>query len=418
MEEEIRIFGGKLLKGHVHIDGSKNLVVSLIPASLLCKEKVILHNVPPISDVDLLIKILKELNVKTSYVNKTLVIDSSEIKYKDLLNDEVRSFRASYYFMGVMLGLFGHLKILHPGGCDFGKRPIDFHLEAFKNCGVDFKEEEIISLELKENKPTTIDFKISSVGASVNTILLAASLEVETKINNIALEPEVTELLNFLSLMGVKIKGIGTKNIVIKGSKNLYGCEFNIIPDRIEAGTYALLGAACGDKISISPIIKEHLGSLFDVFDLLEIPYFYHDNKLIISKYKSSKGILIKTSPYPGFPTDLQQPLTAYLSMTNATSVIIENIYVDRFSHIEMLNIMGANIVRNNNTIIIHGVNKLIGSEVDGKDLRGGASLVIAALSAEGESLVNGLKFINRGYAGIIDKVKKLGADITLIRKE
>lgn len=418
MKEQIKVIGGKLLKGNVEIDGSKNLVVSLIPASLLCKGIVKLYNVPLISDVELLIKILGKLNVKTSYENKTLTIDSSNIKYIDLLDDDVRSFRASYYFMGVMLGLFSHLKIYHPGGCNFGKRPINYHLDAFKEFGVSFNEDEIIDLEIKDFKDTTINFKESSVGASINIILLAAYIEVETKINNVALEPEVSELLKFLSLMGVEIKGIGTRNIIIKGNKNLIGCEFEVIPDRIEAGTYALLGATCGENITIYPFVKEHLESLFNIFNLLEVPYTYKNKSLTISKCNSSKGILIETSPYPGFPTDLQQPLTTFLSQINATSVVIENIYQERFAHIPMLNKMGANIIRNNNMIIIHGVNKLIGSEVDGKDLRGGASLVIASLSAEGESLVNGFKFINRGYVGIIDKVKKLGADITLIRKE
>lgn len=418
MEEQIRIVGGKLLKGQVHIDGSKNLVVSIIPASLLCKDKVILYNVPPISDVDYLIKILNRLNVKTIYKDNTLTIDSSNIKYCDLLNDDIRSFRASYYFMGVILGMFGRLKIYHPGGCNFGKRPINYHLEAFKEMGVDYIEQEVITLKLNNKHDTVINFKSSSVGASINATLLAASLKTKTIINNIALEPEVTELLKFLARMGVNIEGIGTRNIVIKGSNNLKGHEFTIIPDRIEAGTYALIGAAIGEEMVISPVIKEHLESLFNIFDELEVPYSYKDNILTISKFNTSKGILIKTAAYPGFPTDLQQPLTAVLSKNNATSIIIENIYQNRFAHVPMLNKMGADIKINNNVIIIHGVSNLLGSKVDGKDLRGSASLVIGALIAKGESIVTGLNYINRGYASIIDKVKKLGADISLIKGE
>lgn len=418
MKEQIRIVGGKLLKGHVYIDGSKNLVVSVIPASLLCRDKVILHNVPNISDVDLLIKILDKLNVKTIYKDNTLIIDSSKIKYVDLLDDEIRSFRASYYFMGVMVGMFGHLKIYHPGGCDFGERPINYHLEAFQKMGVDYIEQEVITLNLNNKNDTIIDFKASSVGASINVILLASSLKTKTIINNIALEPEVTELLKFLSMMGVEIKGIGNSNIIIKGSNNLKGQKFTIIPDRIEAGTYALIGAAIGEEITISPVIKEHIESLINIFDVLEVPYSYKDNTLKVSKFNSSKGILIKTSPYPGFPTDLQQPLTAVLSQNLATSIIIENIYQNRFAHIPMLNKMGANITINNNVIVIYGGNHLQGSKVNGKDLRGGASLVIGALIAEGESIVTGLNYINRGYVSIIDKVKKLGANISLVKGE
>ena len=411
MKNEIRIKGQKMLNGSVHIDGSKNLIVSLIPASLLSKGRVVFHNVPLISDVFLLIDILEKLNVKTTLQDKTLSIDATNIIYQDLLYDEIKEFRASYYFIGVMLGLFGKLKIYHPGGCDFGKRPIDYHLASLKQLGVEIVEDEIIDLKYNNIKENIVEFNVSSVGATINLLLFASTIENEIKIINGAIEPEIIELIKFLRLMGVNII-VDNRTFIIKGKRKLNGAEFSVIPDRIEAGTYALLGASVGDNISISPVIKEHLESLFEIFDILEVPYEYSNHVLNISRCNINKGILIETKPYPGFPTDLQQPLTAFLTQLNATSVIIETIYENRFAHIPMLNKMGANIIKQNNIIVVVGGNQLKGAKIDGKDLRGGASLLIAALCAEGESILTGLKFINRGYENIVNKCQKLGAEI------
>ena len=411
MKNEIRIKGQKMLNGSVRIDGSKNLIVSLIPASLLSKGRVVFHNVPLISDVFLLIDILEKLNVKTTLQDKTLSIDATNIIYQDLLYDEIKEFRASYYFIGVMLGLFGKLKIYHPGGCDFGKRPIDYHLASLKQLGVEIDEDEIIDLKFNNIKENIVEFNVSSVGATINLLLFASIIENEIKIINGAIEPEIIELIKFLRLMGVNII-VDNRTFIIKGKRKLNGAEFSVIPDRIEAGTYALLGASIGDNISISPVIKEHLESLFEIFDILEVPYEYSNHVLNISRCNINKGILIETKPYPGFPTDLQQPLTAFLTQLNATSVIIETIYENRFAHIPMLNKMGANIIKQNNMIVVVGGNQLKGAKIDGKDLRGGASLLIAALCAEGESILTGLKFINRGYENIVNKCQKLGAEI------
>ena len=411
MKNEIRIKGQKMLNGSVRIDGSKNLIVSLIPASLLSKGRVVFHNVPLISDVFLLIDILEKLNVKTTLQDKTLSIDATNIIYQDLLYDEIKEFRASYYFIGVMLGLFGKLKIYHPGGCDFGKRPIDYHLASLKQLGVEIDEDEIIDLKFNNIKENIVEFNVSSVGATINLLLFASTIENEIKIINGAIEPEIIELIKFLRLIGVNII-VDNRTFIIKGKRKLNGAEFSVIPDRIEAGTYALLGASVGDNISISPVIKEHLESLFEIFDILEVPYEYSNHVLNISRCNINKGILIETKPYPGFPTDLQQPLTAFLTQLNATSVIIETIYENRFAHIPMLNKMGANIIKQNNMIVVVGGNQLKGAKIDGKDLRGGASLLIAALCAEGESILTGLKFINRGYENIVNKCQKLGAEI------
>lgn len=412
MNDELIIEGNKILRGHIKIQGSKNLSVSVIPASLLAKDIVTLNNVPPIGDVFLLIKILNYIGVKTHYKDETLIIDSRHIRYRDLTISPIGKFRASYYFMGVMIGMFHHLKIIEPGGCRFGVRPIDYHLQAFADCGVLYEEGEVYSFSLNEAKNAHILFNKSSVGASINVALLAVQLDTITKIENIALEPEVTELLLFLKKMGADIEGIGTPIITIKGGKNLHGTTYDIIPDRIEAGTYALIGASLGDPLIIEPVYKEHLEALFHIFDLLHINYAFKNHKLIIKKGYSCHGILVETSPYPGFPTDLQQPLTAFLSNIQATSIIIENIYQHRFAHIGELHKMGADIQQINQMIIIHGQQSLKGSCVNAKDLRGGAALVIASLLADGTSVVKGLNYINRGYEQLVKKLQSVGASI------
>lgn len=413
MNDELIIRGGKRLKGKVKIQGSKNLVVSLIPACLLARSKVILKNVPPISDVFWLLQIMEYLKIPTSYENETLEIDSSNFCYQDLTISPVGKFRASYYFMGVFIGMFHQLKIIEPGGCRFGVRPIDYHLKAFQECGVHFKEGEVFDFHLEKSHDAHIVFEKSSVGASINIALLAVQLPHFYIIENMALEPEVTELLKFLVAMGADIEGIGTRRIMIHGGKPLHGATFKVIPDRIEAGTYAIIGAALGDELCIEPVIKDHLEALFHIFDVLKVPYRFVGEKLIVSKGEEAIGTLVETAPYPGFPTDLQQPLTSYLSQIHATSIVIENIYQHRFSHIIELNKMGANIQQVNQMMIIHGVSHLHAAHVDGKDLRGSASLVIAALIAEGESVVSGLRYINRGYEQLVKKVQALGADIT-----
>lgn len=418
MVDELKIRGGKKLRGKVKIQGSKNLAVSLIPACLLSRDVVVLHHVPPIGDVQLLIKILHHLHVQTTYEKETLTIDARNIEYRDLIIPPVGKFRASYYFMGVLVGMFHHLKILEPGGCRFGVRPIDYHLHAFGQCGVSYQEEDVFSFSLQKAQDAHIVFERSSVGATVNTALLAVQLPTQTILENAAIEPEVTELLSFLVSMGAKIEGIGTRRIIIEGGKGLHGTEYTLIPDRIEAGTYAIIGASLGDPLEITPVYQEHLLSLFHLFDVLKVPYHFEGRTLYISHGGEAIGILVETAPYPGFPTDLQQPLTAFLARIPATSIIIENIYSQRFAHIHELNKMGADISQVNEMMIIHGNQHLVGAHVDGKDLRGGAALVIAALFAQGESVVTGLRYINRGYEQIIKKVRALGADIQKIKEE
>jgi len=415
MNEVIKIRGAKTLSGTIHISGSKNLCVSLIPAAILAKGIVVIHNIPPISDVYHLVSILEDLNVFVRYHEDTLVIDSSQIVFKDLTMPEMGKLRASYYFYSVFLGMFQTFNANTIGGCRLGDRPIDLHLSAFEKMGAKIEEKEgIYKFEAQKLNPAHIVFEKVSVGATINAILLAVQIKGKTTLENVAIEPEITELVNFLMLMGAKIVGAGTSILTIYGGKSLHGCEFSNIPDRIEAGTYALIGAAVGKNLKIKPIIPSHIRTLLDIFDVLHIPYQVKNSELIVSKGEVTSGVVILTSPYPGFPTDLQQPLTTFLSVSNYTSVIIESIYDNRFAHVVELNKMGADISVNNMNIIIHGVKKLNGVEVSGKDLRGAVSLVLAGLMAQGETTVKGLEFLNRGYENMIAKLKKVHADIEL----
>lgn len=417
--KKLLIEGGKLLQGHIHISGSKNLCISLIPAALLSRDIVILKNVPPIADVFTMIDVLKFLNVTTIFEDDKLIIDAREIEYADLVMPEINKIRASYYFMGALTGLFSHLKILAPGGCKFGARPIDFHLSVFEKLGVSFTENEnAYDFRKKDFHPCEHTFAISSVGATINAVLLASQIKGTSIFHNIALEPEVCEFLKFMAEIGVEIEEIGLSSIKVKGGNPLHGGTFEIIPDRIEAGTYALIGAAIGDPLIISPVIEKHLEILFQIFSKLQIYYHFNDKTLIIWRKFTNVPITIKTGPFPMFPTDLQQPITSFLARNEATSIIEETIYEDRFAHIPELNKMGADIIRTKSKIVINGRKNLIGANVTGKDLRGGASLVIAGLMAEGKTIVEGLEHINRGYQNLVEKLVNIGAQITLITED
>lgn len=419
MEACLKIKGGKMLEGEVEIAGSKNLCVALIPAALLSRDIVILNNIPMISDVENLINILRALNVTAKYCDGQLTIDSSNIKYLDLNMVEMTQLRASYYFYSVMLNLFSHLIAKPAGGCSFGKRPINLHLDAFTKLGVIYsRSDNGYEFNAQQLLGQEIVFPFSSVGATINAAVLALNCVGKTTIYNAALEPEVTELLLFLKAMGAKIENIGTSTLVIYGGANLHGCTFSNIPDRIEVGTYALIGASCAKRLRIKNVVLEHITSLLKIFDLLKIDYQIDNNDLIVKKTIPSGELSIKTAPYPGFPTDLQQPLTAYLSCGRAKIKLQEDIYINRFAHIKELKKMGANIKLHDNTLEINGVPSLKGTVVDGYDLRGGASLVIACLIADGESIVRGLKYINRGYDNIIYKLQKLHAAIELCQWE
>lgn len=411
--KKIIIQGGSKLNGDVFVAGSKNASLALIAASLLTKDKVIIQNVPKIQDVFELLEIIKTLNVKYDFVSSVLIIDSSKIEYRSLNIEAVKKLRASYYLMGIMLTLFNKCEICYPGGCDLGNRPIDMHLLSFKELGVSIRfEKGIYKLELLSPKNSTITFNKKSVGATINTLFLASSFE-QVKIKNISIEPEVMQVIEALTLMGVEIL-VEEENCVIKGRKNKNGFMISVIPDRIEAGTYALIGAATSNELRIHNVKIDHLKSLLDVFDEINVKYSFIKNELVIYESKNIKGIEITTNPYPGFPTDLQQPLTALLTKASSDSVIEETIYKDRTAHIYELNNMGANIKINKGKYYIQGNKKLKGKMIIGKDLRGTASLILAALMSEGKSEILGLNYLERGYSNLINNLKEIGAKIDI----
>ena len=411
---KIKIVGQKELNGEIVISGSKNAALGVIASSLLCKDKVILTNVPYIQDTLDMIEILKELNVEAKFKDDILIIDSKNIMYNKLINPLVKKFRASYYFMGVLLALFNKCEIIGPGGCNFGDRPIDIHLDFFSKMGTTIEcEEHFIFVR---NKPHLKEytFKKKSVGASINALLYLSAIEEEITLHNISIEPEVIQVIEALIAMGVSVRLIND-TCIIKGVKKKKSFEIRIIPDRIEIGTYAFIGAMCAKKICLKNIEVNHLSWLIDLLNKLNIKFEISKEMLVVFKSEDIKGTKIKTEPYPGFPTDLQQPLTTLLLTSSSDSVIEETIYSSRMAHVNELVKMGAKLKVINNKIYIKGNNSLVGCKLSGKELRGGASLIMAALISNGESIIEGLEYIERGYTRIIDNLKRLGANIDVI---
>lgn len=415
MEKKLKIKGGKLLTGTIDIDGSKNAALALIPASLLAKNVVTLNNVPRISDVFDMLDILSILNVKYQFINNTLTIDSTSIINKPLLSDNVKKIRASYYFIGALLSLFNEVTIAYPGGCKIGERPIDFHLNALAKTGVEINiDNDKLHFSYSYISNTTIVFPSTSVGATINLILASAKRENLIVLDNISCEPEVMQVIDFLNMCGAKIKKIDEKTLIIIGNDFSKNIEFNIMQDRIESGTYCILGALLGNKLTIKNAGLRHLQSLLLLLSQIGIIYKIENDSITFYQTKRKKTFTISTAPYPLFPTDLQQPLCVLASTIPGISYIYEGIYLDRKKHIQELNKLGCNIKSFNNKIIIEGPSNLKGSEITAYDLRGGAALIIAALVASGTSLISGVNYINRGYSDFVNKLEKVGACISM----
>ena len=409
----LKVKGNRLLKGMIEVKGSKNASLALITASLLNKGKVTLENVPNIIDVNELINILRYLNVRVKFKNNILEIDSSNIEYKSLSIPEVKKFRASSYLMGAFLSLFKKVEIYNPGGCNFSNRPIDYHLNGFKEFGVDVNESEV--LFLKENSIHNGYYKIPniSVGTTIDLLLFSSLHDNLFILDNVALEVEVIEVINFLKLLGVEITKIKERTLIIKGKKELNkDVKFRVMNDRIEAGSLALLGALLGDNLCIKGFDLFSNLYLLNIFNKLKVPYKLENDKLIISKFNDFDGIEVETNPYPFFPTDLQPLLCVFLATGKEKSIIKENIYPSRMSHINELNKLGFNFEVNNNKVIIKGINKLKGNTVTALDLRGGFSLLMGALLIDEVSIINNDHFIKRGYEDFINRLVNLGAII------
>lgn len=412
-QEVIKIRGGRTLNGEVNISGAKNSAVAIIPATLLAQGHVKLEGLPQISDVKTLVSLLEDLNIKATLKGTELEVDTTEIKNAVLPNNKVESLRASYYMMGAMLGRFKKCVIGLPGGCPLGPRPIDQHIKGFKALGAEIDESSATSMkiEAKELKGAHIFLDMVSVGATINIMLAAVYATGQTVIENAAKEPEVVDVANFLTSMGANIKGAGTSTIKITGVKKLHGSEYQVIPDRIEAGTYMCIAAACGENIILNNIVPKHVETLTAKFSELGVNVDVQDERLRINNNAPYQFVDIKTLVYPGFATDLQQPITPLLFMANGPSFVTDTIYPERFKHVEELKRMGANIEVDEGTATIKP-STLHGAEVYASDLRAGACLIIAGLIAEGVTTIYNVKHIYRGYTDIVEHLKALGADI------
>ena len=411
--KRIKIEGGKTLTGTVKISGAKNSVVALIPAAILCDEKVEIHNIPNISDIDALDEILRFIGAKIEKNNDTLIIDASDINNIEIPENISKKLRASYYFMSALLGKYKKVDMYFPGGCNIGKRPIDQTLKAFRALGATVIEDNNkYSIRAEKLVGAEISLDMPSVGATVNAIYASVRAEGTTIIINAAREPEINNIVDFLNKMGAKIEGAGTSTIKIEGVNYLKSANIVSIPDRIETGTYVIIGALLGDNLRIENIIPEHIQALLDKLEEANVDFKVYDNYIIVNKSNNLKPITVETKGYPGFATDLQQPLTALLTQCDGVSYLTETIYENRFKNVEYLNKMGANITINDRTIEIEGKTLLHGCEVTATDLRAGACMVIAGLIAEGTTTINEINHVLRGYENIIQKLTLVGAKI------
>ena len=413
--KRIKIEGGRTLSGTINISGAKNSAVALIPAAILSDEKVVIDNIPNISDIDALEEILLYLNADIKREDGKVIIDSSKIVNKEVPEAISKKLRASYYFMSSLLGKYKYVEMYFPGGCSIGARPIDQTLKGYRALGATVIEEgNKFTIKADELIGNTVYLDMPSVGATVNIILASVKAKGETVIENAAKEPEIVNVATFLNNMGAKITGAGTSTITIQGVDYLGKCYTEVIPDRIETGTYILAGALIGDNLTVNNIIPEHVDSLLGKLKEIGCNMKITDNSVTISKINDGKPINVKTLGYPGFPTDLQQPLTTLLTQLNGTSTLEETIYENRFQNVPYLVNMGANIEINGKSIKVQGPTPLKGTNVVATDLRAGACLVLAGLAASGTTVVDNVEHVLRGYENIIGKLSNVGAKIEL----
>lgn len=414
--QQLVIDGGKTLSGTIKINGAKNSAVALLPAAILAENTATLYEIPPITDIDVLIDIIELLNGECIQEENKIIIKNDNLKNVTIPQELSQKLRASYYFMGALLAKFNHVEIYFPGGCNFGSRQIDFHLKGFESLGasVTILEDGKYVIDAQELKGADIYLDFPSVGATINLILAATKAKGKTVLNNAAKEPEIINVVNFLNSMGAKIIGAGTSTITIIGVDKLNDGFSEVIPDRIEAGTYIIAGALIGDNLKIENIIPQHISSLLTKLKEMNIPYKLEEDSITISKAHNIKPTNITTLVYPGFPTDLAQPITVLLSQAAGISIIEETIYKKRMGHVAYLNKMGCHIEVNENIEKITGPTNLIGTEVEASDLRAGATLFLAALIADGKTVIRNVEYILRGYANIVNKLSNVGAKIYL----
>ncbi len=412
------IQGGNPLSGEVTIGGAKNSTVALIPAAILADTPVQFDSVPDILDVHNLMAILESMNVSSHFENGVLDIDPTHIEENVLPGKAIKSLRASYYFMGALLGRFKRATVSFPGGDNIGPRPIDQHIKGFKALGAHVTEiDDAVHIDASNGlHGARVFLDIVSVGATMNIILAAVKAEGLTVIENAAKEPEIIDLATFLNNMGAKVRGAGTDVIRIEGVAQLKATNTHtIIPDRIEAGTYLSMAAAVGDGINVQNVIPEHLEAFTAKLVEMGVKLDISEDSIYVHKSEHLKPIQVKTMPYPGFATDLQQPITPLMGLADGASIIVDTIYPERTKHIPELNRMGANIRLENNMIVVNHCDSLSGTMVAAGEIRAGASLVIAALMAEGQTTITNAENILRGYDRISDKLKALGGHLQII---
>lgn len=415
--KKLIIEGNHELSGTIKIGGAKNSVVALIPAAMLTDGKCVIYNVPNISDVPRLISMMEALGSKIEFKDETLYIDNTNSKNAEIDEENATKLRASYYFMGVLLAKYGYAEISYPGGCSIGSRPINFHLNGFEKLGakISVVENKKYIASAKELVGSDIFLDFASVGATLNLMFAAVKAKGITNIYNAAKEPEIVNVASFLATMGAKVYGAGTSHITIEGVEKLGDGIVEVIPDRIEAGTYLMIGSLLGKNLVIEGLLKDHLEAVFTKLKEAGCDIKIDGTTVIVNKVDHLKPVNVKTLVYPGFPTDLGQPMSTLLTQCEGESLFEETIYENRMRHIKYLNAMGANIRLFDRSAIIAGKSNLIGREVEATDLRAGAAMLVAGMIAEGTTKIVNIEHILRGYEKIVEKLSSVGAKIELV---
>ena len=426
MDSFYSIHGGRRLEGTVTISGAKNAAVAIIPAAILAGEPCVLENLPNIADVESLRDILSGLGAKVDMTEGGCMrIDPSAINTHDAISEQVSSMRASYYLLGAMLGAYGEIELALPGGCVIGPRPIDQHIKGMRALGAKIYMDEsrnVLRAQATKLKGAEIFFDVVSVGATINVMLAATRAEGTTVLQNVAKEPHVVDVANFLNMMGASVRGAGTDVIRIQGRKKLHGCSYSIIPDQIETGTYMIAAAATRGDVIIKNVIPTHMEAISAKLMESGARVIEGDDGrdffLRVTMKDRPRAVSFRTMVYPGFPTDLQQPMMAYLTTAGGTSVITENIFEKRFNHVRELRKLGASISISKRVARVKGVEMLRGADIYASDLRAGAALIVAGLMAGGETRVHNIGYIDRGYEYLDSKFKAIGAEILRIEEE
>ncbi|MGH4140549.1 UDP-N-acetylglucosamine 1-carboxyvinyltransferase [Clostridium sp.] len=416
--DKLVINGGQPLIGQVEISGAKNAAVAILPIAIIASRgRCIIENIPDIEDVNCIERILESLGCKIKREKDSVSIDSTNINSMDANSEDVRAMRASYYLIGALLARFKRAKVDLPGGCPIGVRPIDQHIKGFEALGATVTiENGAVNVQADRLIGTSIYFDVVSVGATINVMAAATLAEGTTILENSAKEPHVVDVANFLNSMGANVKGAGTDVIRIIGVKELTGCSYSVIPDQIEAGTFMIAAAACGGEVTVNNVIPKHLESISA--KLMEMGAEVHEggDSVTVKSSGRLKAVNIKTLPYPGFPTDVQQPMNTLLCISEGRSIINESIWEARFKHVDELIKMGAKLKVEGSVVTVDGVDRLTGAVVIASDLRAGAALVIAGLIAEGTTEILGIEHIDRGYPNIEEKFRRIGADISRVK--